>query len=434
MVARLILLASVLLFQIFCKNIDFVTFLILKPLTYHPQTLYFLLIPHPRGQEITENSSMRKTSFIRLVIAATAVAALVGTTLPAQAAVKPAEKAIIGDDCTAASAASKKVAKGRGVDGSDLTCMVVPTGSYKGQTKWWYKDVKTLKNIDWTVPANPGGYSLTSNAISDTLKAEGLLGEYTSTFKPGAGGAVGLGAFQEIKNKPEAALVTGIAMTGGLYSNKSPLNLLDSTPIAKVLREYDAIVVPANSKYRTLNQLMDDLKAKPNGVAIAGGSKGGIDHQVIGLLAQTAGIDPTKLNYVVFSGGPEVITSVLSGSTQVGISGSSEFNAFVSSGKLRVLGVSSSKPLAGFKGKTFKQQGYDLVYGNWRGIMAPADISKADYTNFIKVIDIMHISPSWREQLKKNNWDNEFEAGSKFKTFLEKHIPEINKVMKGLGI
>jgi putative tricarboxylic transport membrane protein len=359
---------------------------------------------------------------------------LVGTTLPAQAAVKPADKAIIGDDCTAASAATKKVAKGRGVEGSDLVCMVVPTGSYKGQTKWWYRDVKPLKTIDWTVPANPGGYSLTSNAISDTLKAEGLLGEYTSTFKPGAGGAVGLGAFQEIKGKPEAALVTGIAMTGGLYSNKSPLNLLASTPIAKVLREYNAIVVPANSKYRTLKQLMDDLKAKPNGVAIAGGSKGGIDHQVIGLLAQSADIDPTKLNYVVFSGGPEVLTSILSGSTQVGISGSSEFKAFVDSGRVRVLGVSSAKPLAGFKGQTFVRQGYNLVYGNWRGVMAPADISKADYTNFIKVMEIMHISPSWKEQLKKNNWDNEFEAGTKFKTFLEKHIPEINKVMKGLGI
>jgi len=378
---------------------------------------------------------MRKTSLIRLAIVATAVAALVGTTLPAQAAVKPSSKASIGDDCLAAAVGKKTgTAVGRGVDGSDLTCMVVPTGSFKGQTKWWYKDVKPLKNIDWTVPANPGGYSLTSNAISDTLKAEGLLGEYTSTFKPGAGGAVGLGAFQEIKGKPEAALVTGIAMTGGLYSNKSPLNLLSSTPIAKVLREYNAIVVPANSKYRTLKQLMDDLKAKPNGVAIAGGSKGGIDHQVIGLLAQSADIDPTKLNYVVFSGGPEVLTSILSGSTQVGISGSSEFKAFVESGKVRVLGVSSAKPLAGFKGQTFVRQGYNLVYGNWRGVMAPADISKADYTNFIKVMDIMHVSPSWKEQLKKNNWDNEFEAGANFKTFLEKHIPEINKVMKGLGI
>ena len=375
---------------------------------------------------------MKKVARIGAAIAVAAL--LASSTGISQAAVKPADKAVVGDDCTAAAAKSGKVAKGRGVDGSDLTCLVVPNGSYKGQTKWWYKDVKALKNIDWTIPANPGGYSLTSNAISDALKAEDLLSDYTSTYKPGAGGSVGLGAFQEIKGKPEAALITGIAMTGGLYSNKSPLNLLASTPIAKVLREYDAIVVPASSKYRTLKQLMDDLKAKPNSVAIAGGSKGGIDHQVIGLLAQTAEIDPTKLNYVVFSGGPEVITSVLSGSTQVGISGSSEFNAFVSSGKLRVLGVSSAKPLVGFKGKTFVQQGYDLVYGNWRGVMAPADISKADYTNFIKVMDIMHVSPSWKEQLKKNNWDNEFAAGTAFKTFLEKHIPEINKVMKGLGI
>jgi putative tricarboxylic transport membrane protein len=365
--------------------------------------------------------------------AALAVAALLASSAGvSQAAVKPAVKANIGDDCTAASVG--KTAAGRGVDGTDLTCLVVQTGSYKGTNKWWYKDVKALKNIDWTVPANPGGYSLTSNAISDTLKAEGLLSEYTSTFKPGAGGSVGLGAFQEIKGKPEAALVVGIALTGGMYSNKSPLNLLSSTPIAKVLREYDAIVVPASSKYRTLTQLMDDLKAKPNGVAIAGGSKGGIDHQVIGLLAQKAGIDPTKLNYVVFSGGPEVITSVLSNSTQVGISGSSEFAAFVASGKLRVLGVSSAKSLTGFKGKTFVSQGYDLVYGNWRGIMAPADISAADRLNFIKVIDIMHISPSWKAQLVKNNWDNEFAAGSAFKAFLEKHIPEINAVMKGLGI
>ena len=365
--------------------------------------------------------------------AALAVAALLASSAGvSQAAVKPAAKATIGDDCTALSVG--KTAAGRGVDGTDLTCMVVQTGSYKGTNKWWYKDVKALKNIDWTVPANPGGYSLTSNAISDTLKAEGLLSEYTSTFKPGAGGSVGLGAFQEIKGKPEAALVVGIALTGGMYSNKSPLNLLSSTPIAKVLREYDAIVVPASSKYRTLTQLMDDLKAKPNSVAIAGGSKGGIDHQVIGLLAQKAGIDPTKLNYVVFSGGPEVITSVMSNSTQVGISGSSEFAAFVASGKLRVLGVSSAKSLTGFKGKTFVSQGYDLVYGNWRGIMAPADISAADRLNFIKVIDIMHISPSWKAQLVKNNWDNEFAAGIAFKAFLEKHIPEINAVMKGLGI
>ena len=375
-----------------------------------------------------------KTKKFLGALSVVATAALVLGSASATAAPKPASKATIGADCTAAAAASGTVAKGLGIDGTDLTCLIVKTGSYKGQAKWWYSDVKPLKNIDWTIPANPGGYSLTADAISDSLKAEGLLGSANSVYKPGAGGSVGLGAFQEIKGKPEAAMVTGIAMTGGLYSNKSKLNLLDSTPIAKILREYDGIVVPSSSKYRTLKQLLDDLAAKPNAAAIAGGSKGGIDHQVIGLLAQKANIDPTKLNYVVFSGGPEVITSLLSGSTQVGISGALDFAPYVASGKLRYLGVSSAKPLNGIKAKTFTQQGYDLVYGNWRGIMAPADLSKADYLNFIKVIDIMHISPAWAAQLKKNNWDNEFAGGTAFKSFLEKHIPEINTVMKGLGI
>jgi putative tricarboxylic transport membrane protein len=379
-----------------------------------------------------EISSMRKNSFIRFAVAATAVAVLAGTAFPANAAVKPANKATIGDDCTKASTGKK--APGRGVDGSDLTCMVVPTGSYKGDNKWWYADVKPLKNIDWTIPADPGGYSLTANAITDSLKAEGLLTSTSSVFKPGAGGSVGLGAFQEIKGKPEAAIVTGIAMTGGLYSNKSKLNLLDSTPIAKILREYEGIVVPASSKYRTLKQLMDDLVAKPNVVAIAGGNKGGVDHQTMGLLAQKAGVDPTKLNYVVYSGGPAVIASLLSNATQVGISGALDFAPYVASGKMRYLGVSSAKALSGIKAKTFVSQGYDLVYGNWRGIMAPADLSKADYLNFVKVIDIMHVSPAWKAELTKNKWDNEFVVGTAFKSFLEKHIPEINTVMKGLGI
>lgn len=368
---------------------------------------------------------------VALLATAAVAALLVGTTGPvANAALKPDTKAVVGDECLRVG----KKAVGRGVEGLDLTCAKVTTGSFAGSLRWWYPEVKPLKNIDWTIPANPGGYSLTSSAISDALKAEGLLSDYTSTYKPGAGGSVGLAAFQEIKGKPQAALVTGIAMTGGLYSNKSKLNLLDSTPIAKVLREYDAIVVPTNSRYRDLPSLMEDLKKNPASVAIAGGSKGGIDHQVIGLLAEKAGIDAQKLNYVVYSGGPEVVTSILSGATQVGVSGSSEFATYVAAGKLRVLGVSSAKTLKGFKGKTFKQQGYDFVYGNWRGVMAPADLSEADRLNFIKVMDILHTSPSWKAQLTKNNWDNEFAAGKDFKAFLEVHIPEINKVMKGLGI
>ena len=168
-------------------------------------------------------------------------------------------------------------------------------------------------------------------------------------------------------------------------------------------------------------------------VAVSGGNVGGVDHQVIGALLKTAGVPITKLNYVVGTGS-EPLTKVLSGAAPVGVIGVADVLPYIADGRLRILGISSPKPIAGVKAKTFIQSGYNLVYGNWRGVMAPADLPKADYTNFIKVMDIMHISPSWQEQLKKNNWDNEFSAGTDFKAFLEKHIPEINKVMKGLGI
>jgi putative tricarboxylic transport membrane protein len=366
------------------------------------------------------------------IVATAAVAALIaGSSVPAaQALTKPDYKASAGDECLRVG----KKAVGRGVEGTDLTCLKVTTGSFAGSLRWWYDGLKPLKNIDWTIPANPGGYSLTTGAISDALKAEGLLGSYSSTYKPGAGGSVGLGAFQELKGKPEAALITGIAMTGGLYSNKSKLNLLDSTPIAKMIREYDAVVVPANSGFRNINQFLAAIKASPNSVAIAGGSKGGIDHQVIGLLAEKAGVDATKLNYVVHSGGPEVVTSLLSGATQVGISGSSEFATYVAAGKLRVLGVSSAKALKGFKGQTFVQQGVDFTYHNWRGIMGPADLSEADRMNYLRVLDVLRSTPSWKAALTKNNWESDFIPGKGFKSFLETHIPEINKVIKGLGI
>jgi putative tricarboxylic transport membrane protein len=367
----------------------------------------------------------------RVGVVVTTIALIASGAVTAQAGVTGAANAKTGADC----AKSGTVAKGKGVNGSDLTCLSVTTGTMKGQLKWWYADLKPLKNIDWVVPANPGGYSLTSNGISDSLKTEGLLTEYTSVFKPGAGGATGLGFFQEIKNKPEAALITGIAMAGGIALNKSTLSILDSKPVAKMMREYDAIVVPAKSKYKNLKQLVEDIRKRGKSIAISGGNSGGVDHQVIGTLLKTAGI-PVKenLNYVVHSGGAEVIVSLLSGATQVGVSGSTEFKAMVESGKLRVLGVSSKKKLPGFSGLTFISQGYNMVYGNWRGVMAPADLSAADYLNFCKVLDALKGTPTWAKLLTANNWDNDFAGGDAFKTFLTSEIPVVAGVIKDLGL
>ena len=359
----------------------------------------------------------------------TALALLMGGAAQASAAAVPDFKAKAGDGCRKAGI----TAKARGVEGTDLTCINMTYGTATGQLIWWYKDLKPLKNLDWVVPANPGGYSQTSTALSESLKKEGLLTTYTQVFKPGAGGTVGLGFFQEIKAKPESVLITGLAMAGGIPSNKSPLKLENSTPIAKVMREYQALAVPNSSKYRTLSDFLTDWKANP-GIPISGGSLGSTDHQFIGLLAKAAGIDPKKINFVVHSGGPEVIASLLSGATVAGTSGSAEFKAQVSAGKLRLLGISSANRLAGISARTLKSQGVDLVYGNWRGVMATADISEADRLNMVKVFDAMRGTATWKSYLAQNNWDDEWLAGKAYGDWLKVQLPLVAGVIKDLGL
>jgi putative tricarboxylic transport membrane protein len=374
---------------------------------------------------------MAKKKLASALVAALAIGMVVSVAPTANANVKAAGIAKAGEQCLTAG----RVAKGRGVNGTSLTCTKVTTGTLAGSLRWWYPDLKPLKTIDWTIPGNPGGYSLTADVVSKALKTEGLMTDaHTMVYKAGAGGTVGLGAFLEIKGKPNAALITGIAMVGGAALAKSKLNLMDSFPVAKIMREYNAIVVPTGSKYKTLNDLLTDISVNGKDVAIVGGNAGGVDHQIMGLLVKEKNIPVTKLNYVVLSGGTSVAAQLLAGGVAAGISGSTEFKPFVESGKLRVLGVSSKKRLKGFRGKTFIEQGINLFYGNWRGIMAPADLTAAEKLNWLKVMDALHGTPTWKAALASNDWDDEFAAGDAYTSFLNKEIPIVNAVIKDIGL
>ena len=364
-------------------------------------------------------------------VAITSLALVFSGTTSATAKKVPTAKANAGDECGRAG----MVAKGRGVEGSNLTCTRVTIGTASGSLRWWYPDLKPLTTIDWTVPAGPGGYSATTEAISKTLVTEGLLTSTTTDFKPGAGGTTGLAHFQGIKGKQNSALIIGIALTGGMaqVANKNTSDLLASTPVARVMREYNAIFVPAKSKYKTLKQFVDDVNANGRAIAVSGGNVGGVDHQVIGALLKTAGVPISKLNYVVGTGS-EPLTKVLSGAAPVGVIGVIDVLPYLEDNRLRILGISSPKPIPGVKGKTFTQQGYKLVYGNWRGVMAPGDISEANRLNFVKVMDVMRSTDTWKEVLATNKWYDEFAGGKDFEALLKTHIPEIKAFIADIGL
>ena len=375
-----------------------------------------------------------KKFFGAIAIAATS-ALVVSGTATSYAAPKPASKATVGADCTEAAAAKGTTAPGKGVDGTDLTCMVVTTGTLKGQTKWWYKDVKPISKLEWVSSSGVGGgYGTTAIAFADAMKAEGMLGDYTVSYKSGGSGTVGLGYFQDQKSRSDVAFINGFAMVAGIASTKSKLKLSDNTQISGLMREWEAIVVPSSSKYRTIQQLLDDIKADPKGTPIAGGSKGTVDHVFMGLLVEKVGVQATAMNYVPYAGGGEVTTSVLSKQTVAGVSGTSEFATYVKAGKLRVLALSSAKPLASIKGKTLIQQGIDMTFGNWRGFDTSGSMSPADRLNFAKVADVVRAGNAWKATLKAKDWtDLEF-RGNDFKSFITEQTTSITKLLVSLGL
>jgi putative tricarboxylic transport membrane protein len=362
---------------------------------------------------------------VALLATAAVAALLVGTTGPvAQAALKPDFKAVVGDECLRVG----KKAVGRGVNGTDLTCTKVTTGSYAGSLRWWYPEVKPFGSLEWVASsAIGGGYGTTAIAIGDAMKKEGLLKDYTVTYKTNA--PLGLGYFYDQKGRNDILLITGFAMPGGLATNGSKLSITTAKAVAGVMREAEAFVVPTSSKYKTINDLLADIKANPKAVAIGGGNYGGVDHVTVATLAATVGVKATDLNYIPYSGGGTLTPDVIGGRVAVGISGTSEFASYVAAGKMRTLAVTSPKPLKVIKGKTLVQQGVNLTFGNWRGILAPADLSAADYLNTLKVIDILHSSPSWADTLVAKSWIDEYRNGDTFQKWLKQENTDIINVL-----
>ena len=373
---------------------------------------------------------MLKKKLAGALVASMALAMVVTIAPTATAAVKAANVAAVGDDCVKAG----RVAKGRGVEGSDLTCLVVTTGSLKGKLKWWYKEVTPLTKLEWVASSGVGGgYGTTAIAFADAMKAEGMLSEYTVSYKSGGSGVVGLGYFLDQKDRKDVAFITGFAMLSGIAANKSKLKHEDAKAISGLMREWEAIVVPTSSKYKTINQLLDDIKANPK-LPIAGGSKATVDHVFMGLVLEKVGLKASEMNYVPYSGDGEVITAVLGGQFAAGVSGASQFAPYVKAGKMRVLALSSPKRLKSIKGSTLIDQGINFSMGNWRGIMAPSSLTEAERINWIKVVDVTRAGDSWKATLAAKDWTNQTDTGKSWESFLATQKKEITATLVTLGL
>ncbi len=284
-------------------------------------------------------------------------------------------------------------------------------------------------------PAAPGGgWDQTARALADVMAAGGAKGVAVENV-PGAGGTIGLAQLvEQEKGKPNVMMVNGLVMVGAILTNKSPVDLGMVTPLARLTGEYEVIVVPAASELKTIADLTAKLKADAGAVSIGGGSAGGTDHILAGLVAKAAGADMTKLNYVPFSGGGEALAAILGGHVTAGISGYSEWAGQIASGELRALGISAPERQAGIDIPTLKEQGVEVELANWRAIVAPPGLDDTQKQALLAAVDGAVKSDAWKKVLSDKKWTDLYLPGDDFATLINTENTRITEILKGIGL
>jgi putative tricarboxylic transport membrane protein len=293
-----------------------------------------------------------------------------------------------------------------------------------------------VQGLEIIVPAAPGGgWDQTGRAMQNALQEADLASGIQVVNIPGAGGTIGLAQFVSSKEGQGNALLTGgLVMLGAILTNQSPVTLEQVTPIARLTGEYEVIVVPASSEIQTLDDLIAQFKEDPQSVSWGGGSAGGTDHMLVGMIAKAAGVDSSGINYVPFAGGGEALASILGGHVTAGVSGYQEFAGQIDTGDLRALAISSAERLDGVDIPTLKEQGVDVELTNWRAVFAPPGISDEDKQALGDAVGKMVESEAWQNTLKDRAWLDLYLPPDEFAQFLEQDRQQVETVLKDIGL
>ena len=296
--------------------------------------------------------------------------------------------------------------------------------------------VQAIDQLKVMIPAGPGGgFDQTGRNLGAAMQAAGSVKSVQYDNKGGAGGAIGLAQFiTTSKGDPNALFVTGMVTVGATHLNKSPVNLGHLTPVARLTAEAEAIIVPASSPIKNAKDLVAAMKANPGAVSFSGGSAGGTDHILAGLIAKESGVDPGKVNYVAFTSGAEAVAAVLGGQVSAGISGYGEFAQHIKSGRVRAIAVSSGERVAGTDIPTLKEQGVNVELVNWRGVFGAPGITAEQQKALLAAVEAGVANAKWKETLAKLEWTSYVLTGDAFKSFVEQDSKRIGAILDSLNL
>lgn len=294
-----------------------------------------------------------------------------------------------------------------------------------------------IKKIHFLIPGGAGGgWDGTARGVGKALLDSGLIEQASFENMSGGGGGKALNhLISTAKRQQGTLLVNSTPIIIRSLTGVFPQSFRDLTPIASVIADYAAFVVPKNSKYTSFTQVVADFKKDPKSVKIAGGSvKGSMDHLVPAMVFQAAGGDPLKVKYIPYDAGGKAMAGLLSGDVQVLSTGFGEALGLAKQGEVRILAVTSAKRLAQTPDvPTVKELGYDVTFANWRGFFAVPNLPKDKAEAYRAVLKKMYDTPQWEEIRSKRGWQNLYQPGDEFYSFLEKQEKALGDMMRKLG-
>ena len=290
--------------------------------------------------------------------------------------------------------------------------------------------------IKMMIPANPGGgWDMTGRALGAAMLDAKAADTVQFDNKGGAAGVIGLAQFVNgSKGDPNAIIITGAVMVGGIITGKPQITLSQATPIARITSEYNVFVVPSDSPIKLMKDVVAQMQKDPGSVKWGGGSRGSTEHICASMLATKVGVDPKKVNYVAFRGGGEAVAAILGGNVTIGGGGMSEMSEYIKAGKMRAVGVTSEKRFTGNATPTLKEQGFDVVLGNWRGVYGAPGITAEQRAALTDIVVKATKSKAWTDSLAKNDWTPAVLTGKAFDEFVDSEFSSLRGTMHLAGM
>jgi putative tricarboxylic transport membrane protein len=295
------------------------------------------------------------------------------------------------------------------------------------------------RNVEIVVGSAPGGSNdKTARAVERAI-VEGKLipTSLTVVNRPGGGSSIAFNYVNQRKGDPHTLLIGTTALLTNHIVGTSPLSYMDFTPVASLFNDYVVFAVNANSPIKTGKDLIARLKENPQSVALGFATTlGSHNHIAAGLLAKSIGVNARNLKAIAFKGSAEAITQLLGGHIDLVTTAAGNVAGHVAEGRLRVVGVSADKRFPGAFAQvpTWKEQGANLVYGGWRAIMAPKDITPAQIAYWEGVLRKAASNPDWKADLEKNYWSDDFVGHAQFSKDIAKDYNDIKAVLVDIGL